>query len=108
METYKILFSDLARKEYKSIIRHIAVNLKNQTAAVHTASKILECIDDAAKNPYIYPIYFPIEPLKYEYRKIVSGNYLIFYRVDEPQKLLKVMRIIYGKRDLNRQFKIES
>ena len=45
------------------------------------------------KTPFVYPIYndYPL------YRKIVVMDYLVFYRVDELEKMVSIHRIINGR-----------
>ena len=49
--------------------------------------------------PYLNPVYTPIRPLGYEYRKAKIKNYLMFYKVDEQEKTITIMRVMYSKRD---------
>jgi plasmid stabilization system protein ParE len=50
--------------------------------------------------PYMYPAYeyFP------DYRKIVIGNYLAFYTVNEEDKTIEIHRILPGIWDLSQYF----
>ncbi len=48
---------------------------------------------------YAYPVYTPIQPLKHEYQMLSVRSYLLFYWVNEEEKLVTVARVIYGKRD---------
>jgi plasmid stabilization system protein ParE len=55
-----------------------------------------ESFDNAAYNPRMYR---PYEWNK-EYRRIVVGDYLVFYKIDDDQKRLDVYRILHGKRNI--------
>jgi len=48
--------------------------------------------------PYIYPVY-ERDPF---FRQIVLNDYLLFYSVDEEQKLVDIHRIFHHSRDINR------
>lgn len=52
--------------------------------------------------PYKHGVYFPLRPLKHEYRKLLVDNYVMFYYVDESKKLITIARVIYAKRDLDK------
>ena len=49
-------------------------------------------------NPYIAPQHQE-QP---SYRKLVVGEYLVFYKVDEKKKQIKIHRILHGSRDISR------
>ncbi|NLM06035.1 MAG: type II toxin-antitoxin system RelE/ParE family toxin [Tissierellia bacterium] len=38
-------------------------------------------------------------------RFLAVKNYIVFYLIDEEEKAVKIYRIIYGKRDMDRQLK---
>ena len=99
---YKIEYLPIALQDMVELSSYISKELKNPTAAVHLAEKMVEAIDQLAVFPYMNPVYQPIKPLKYEYRKTVVDNYIIFYTVDEAEKIVTVHRVIYGKRNYNK------
>ena len=74
---YKLEYLPVARKDMIEIVRYISRELQN-------------------------PDYQPIRSLKHEYRKILVQNYLMFYWVDEEEKLVTVARVVYAKRDYGR------
>jgi plasmid stabilization system protein ParE len=55
-----------------------------------------ESFDHAAYNPRIYQ---PYEWNK-KYRRIVAGDYLAFYKIDDDEKRVDVYRILHGKRNI--------
>ena len=48
------------------------------------------------KFPYSCPIYED-DP---DYRKLVVGDYLVFYMVDEDKKTVEIHRIFHGSQDI--------
>lgn len=36
---------------------------------------------------------------KYEYRKLIINNYVAIYRIDEENKVVYIIRIVYGGRN---------
>jgi addiction module RelE/StbE family toxin len=64
------------------------------------AKRIFEKLDrklvSLAEHPEMYPIYddFP------DFRKIVLEDYLIFYSVNERDKIIEIHRFIYGRMDI--------
>jgi plasmid stabilization system protein ParE len=65
-----------------------------------TVDRFLEdfgkALDYASDNPKMYQTY----DLNKAYRRIVVGNYLVFYKIDEAEKRMKVYRVLHGKRNL--------
>ena len=96
---YHIAFLPAAKKDMVEIAAYIGQKLCNPIAAERLADKMIKAVEGLKDSPYMYPAYYPIRPLKYEYRKITVENYLIFYWVNETEKCVTVARVIYGKRN---------
>ncbi|MCM1545531.1 MAG: type II toxin-antitoxin system RelE/ParE family toxin [Clostridiales bacterium] len=105
MATYEINYRPEAQADLIDTVRYISGKLKNTTAVQKIAKDIKTAIEELANDPHIYPVYFPLQPLKHEYRKFVIDNYIIFYTVEEREKVVTVFRVIYGKRNLTQQLK---
>ncbi|MBQ3842321.1 MAG: type II toxin-antitoxin system RelE/ParE family toxin [Ruminiclostridium sp.] len=102
---YKIVYLPIALHDLVELSKYIGVELDNPSAADRLAEDISERVSAAAEQPYMYPLYIPIKPLKQEYRKIVVRNYDVFYWVDEPGKTITVARVIYAGRDIRKLLK---
>ena len=102
---YSIEYLPAALHDLVDIAAYIGVELDNPDAADRLAEDIAESVSAAAGQPYMYPLYIPIKPLKHEYRKIVVGNYDVFYWVDESLKTVTVARVIYAGRDIRKFLK---
>ena len=102
---YKLEYLPVALHDMSEISEYISKELKNPQAAVKLTEKFIESTEALRKFPYANQVYQPIRPLKYEYRRAVIVNYLLFYRVNEEAKEVIVARVIYGKRHLERQIK---
>ena len=100
---YKVEFLPSAKQDLTEIALYIKNELNNPTAALSTVERIIEAAEKTADFPYANPVYIPIRTLKKEYRKIPVKNYIIFYSVNENQKLVTVSRIVYAKRNLSAQ-----
>ena len=70
---------------YESTVRKFFALLKEKTARLK-------------EFPYSCPI-FEDDP---DYRKLVVGNYLVFYIVNENDKTIEIHRILHGSRDIRR------
>ena len=96
---YDLEFLPVAQRDMSEIVRYISQELKNPNAAEILTEKLISAAESAREFPYAAPVYFPIRPVKYEYRKLIVQKYLIFYRVDEVKKKITVARVIYAKRN---------
>ena len=97
---YKLEYLPSAQEDIVEIARYIGKELRNPGAALHLTDQFIEAAESTCSMPYLYPVYFPVRPLKHEYRKILVGNYLMFYWVEEATNTVTIARAIYAKRDL--------
>ena len=96
---YQLTFLPVARRDMTDIVRYISRELLNPTAAGALAAQMIEAAEGLCDFPYANTIHQTIKPLKHEYRKLVVKNYVMFYWVDERDKLITVTRVMYGRRD---------
>lgn len=99
---YKLEYLPVARKDMIEIVRYISRELQNPDAADRLAVELVNAAESVLTFPYAAPSYQPIRLLKHEYRKILVQNYLMFYWVDEEERLVTVARVVYAKRDYGR------
>lgn len=96
---YDLEFLPTARQDMSDIARYINKVLCNPIAAMNTIRRMIAAAEELQVQPYSCPAYYPPRELPYEYRKLVIGNYIMFYRVNEQHKLVTIVRVIYAKRD---------
>ena len=96
---YQLTFLPIAKDDMVDIVRYISNELHNPSAAGALADEMIESAERLCDFPYINTIHQTIEPLRYEYRKLLVKNYIMFYWVDEKDKLITVARVIYGRRN---------
>ena len=58
-------------------------------------------VQTLAHLPSRCPMHVPMRPLKYEYRKLGVGNYLVLFRVSEKEEVVTVARVLYGRSRLD-------
>lgn len=108
MDKYNVLILGSAYQDIEELTLYIRDELVNPQAANKIADEIFDVVENLSGFPYSNPVYIPIKPLKHEYRKVLVGNYLLFYYINEIDKEVIVSRVIYGKRNLSRQIKDEK
>lgn len=96
---YDLKYLPVAMRDMVDIVRYISEELQNPAAADRLAVKLFEAGESLKDFPYSHPVYLPIRPLKHEYRKLVVQNYLMFYWIDEQNKMITIARVLYAKRD---------
>ena len=99
MDKYKIQFSKDARNDLKDIYIYIKYNLQEPVIAKKFIDKIRNEIYKLRDNPTIYAIIKDEIIKKREIRKIKVNNYIVFYRLEENNKIVEIVRIMYGRRN---------
>lgn len=79
------------------IWNYIVSELQNPTAALRTMDRIADAIDQLEIFPFIGTPLTSIAKTDTDYRYLVSGSYMVFYRVSG--KDVYVDRVLYGRRD---------
>ena len=93
MDNYRVELLQSALADIAEAVRYITDELLNPQAAQLLAERFFGEAEKLSEFPYAHPVYLPVRPLKYEYRKVPIENYLLFYRVDERAKLVTVARV---------------
>lgn len=76
---------------------YIAADLDNESAAKRMVLSIVDTVDKLEEFPEIGAMLSTVADIVSDYRFLVCGNYLVFYRVTGND--VYVDRILYGKRD---------
>jgi addiction module RelE/StbE family toxin len=99
---YQVKFLPLAKQDMTEIVRYISHELQNPTAAEELAEEMIDAAEGLAAFPYINAIHQTLKPLKFEYRKKIVKNYILFYWIEEESKLITIARVLYARRDYDR------
>ena len=92
---YEVRLLNLAEKDLEEICQYLSGFYPG------TPGKFLDALekdlDYLSLNPKMYPKY----EYNNEYRKMVTENYLIFYKTDEVNNRVNVYRILHEKRNIS-------
>ena len=98
---YRIEYTKIAFEDLNNIFDYISNELKNKTAASKLLTLFKQQIEIIKVFPYANPRFYPSCYTKYEYRRCIIKNYSLFYIVNEDNKLVLVVGIVYSKRDIS-------
>lgn len=91
-----IRYSPRALQDMDDIWDYIALELKNPTAAQRTVDRIMDDVARLKNGAFLGAPLSSIVSLDNDFRYVVSGNYMAFYRVDGNQ--IEIARVLYGRR----------
>lgn len=94
---YKLRYLPLALADLLDIAAYIRENLHAPQAATELIDKLGVAISRLERFPHSGHPYVSGK-LQDSYRRLVVGNYLIFYVVNEEEGIVEIRRIMYGKR----------
>jgi len=96
---YSLIITDIAEEDILNTVKYIADVLKAQAAANNLLDEIERRQEILENTPNIYP-FVPDEYLAQKgLRFAIIKNYLMFYTINEEQKIVTVIRFLYGRRD---------
>ena len=93
----KIHYSRDAQRDLDEIWDYIVADLSNPKAAERMVNRILDDVDTLADFAGIGTPLSAIADTDADYRFLVTGNYMTFYRVHGHD--VYIDRILYGRRD---------
>jgi addiction module RelE/StbE family toxin len=97
LPNYIIQFSAEAKKDLTNIFNYIFYSLNEPNIAKKKIEKIKLAIYNLKTNPEIYPIIQEDILSKYDLRKIVIDNHIIFYTV--LNNTIYIVRILYARKN---------
>ena len=92
-----LYLSPEAQDDLSEIKAYIAEDLENPQAALSTVTKITKTIRMLQEHALIGVPLSAIADVNSDYRYLISGSYMIFYRV--AGKDVFIDRVLYGRRD---------
>ena len=93
----KIRVTPAALNDLKEIMSYIENDLSNPIAAKKVVKRIIEDYSRLEFLPHMGSSLSSKVPFDTDYRFIVSGNYIVFYKADD--EYVSIYRVLYGRRD---------
>ena len=76
---------------------YIVSELQTRSAAEHVTNRIMDAVDQLKSFAEMGTLLSSIADVSSEYRYLVSGNYMVFYRVQGND--VYIDRVLYGRSD---------
>jgi toxin ParE1/3/4 len=90
-----------AASDLDEIVSYIAIELANPQAASNFVDKLQDSIEEARVFPesgsLVHNEFLQVEDV----RKKLVGNYIMYYLPSKEDKIIYVLRIIYGNRNMD-------
>lgn len=99
MAKYRVDVSKPAEDDLRDIVRYIASQLSAPVSALHMMELFEEAMAGLSEMPQSCPIVADERLSQMEYRKLAVNNYVVFFSIDEKNKVVDVERILYSRRD---------
>ena len=92
---YEVKLLSLAESDLDEICQYLAQFYPG------TAGRFLDSFEKDIESISLNPNMFPKYEHNREYRKLVTGNFLAFYKIDEENNLIRIYHILHGKRNIS-------
>ena len=93
----KIHYSPESRRDLDDIWDYIVSELQNRSAAERVIDRIMDAVDPLKNFAEMGAPLSSIAEIGTDYRFLVSGNYMVFYRVQGND--VYIDRVLYGRSD---------
>ena len=93
----KIHYSPESRRDLDDIWDYIVPELQNRSAAERVIDRIIDAVDPLKNFAEMGTPLSSIADIGTDYRFLVSGNYMVFYRVQGND--VYIDRVLYGRSD---------
>lgn len=93
----KIHYSPESRRDLDDIWDYIVSELQNRSAAERVINRIIDAVDPLKNFAEMGTPLSSIADIGTDHRFLVSGNYMVFYRVQGND--IYIDRVLYGRSD---------
>ena len=91
----KIHYSPESRRDLDDIWDYIVSELQNRSAAERVINRIIDAVDPLKNFAEMGTPLSSIADIETDYRFLVSGNYMVFYRIQGSD--VYIDRVLYGR-----------
>ena len=98
---YDYRFTEKAEADLTESLRQITADLSNPLAAQELGRRIFDSIDNIRNFPQSGLIVENSFLTDKTVRRLVVDNYILYYKPNDSEKIIYIVRIVYGKRNLD-------
>lgn len=99
MTRYSVDVSEPAEGDLMDIVKYIASQLSAPISAQNMLEHLEEAMATLSDMPERYALVSDERLAQLGYRKLSVKNYIVFFSIDEKNKIVNVERILYTRRD---------
>lgn len=96
---YSYVFTELAEKDLDDVLGYISGDLQNPEAASALGKKIFERIEVLRFYPEAGTLVENEHLPDKQVRKLLVDNYIIYYKPIAAERVVHILRVVYGYRD---------
>ena len=96
---YRVDISEPAENDLMDIVRYISAQLSAPMTAMEMLDAMEQAMSSLEEMPHRAPAVADERLAAIGYRKLIVGNYIIFFSINEKTKAVDVERILYGRRN---------
>lgn len=105
MSLWKVVYTEQAERDLHSIFEYIAFSLLESEIAKNQLRRIMGAVAKLNSMPLRHPLYDK-EPWQSKGLRVLPvDNYLVFYLPVETKTTVAIIRIMYGRRDIEKQLR---
>lgn len=98
---YHFQLTERARQDVRETVNYIRNELDNEKAAKTLLGDINKCMEKVCTFPASGALVVNDFLPRMIIRKKVIGNYVLYYMVEKEKKMIWVLRIVYGARNMD-------
>ena len=99
MEEHRVIIASSAKQDIRGIYRYISTELGAPATAMNMVDDIEKAIDGLSFMPKSHPRVHDDFYASMGYRMLSVKKYIVFYSIDENEKIVNVERILHARRD---------
>ena len=100
--TYRVTLTDQAEADLRGIFEYIAFTLRSVLNAANQLDRLESEINSLTEMPERYPAYQKGKWKNLGLRVMPVDNYLVFYIPDRATQAVNVLRVLYGRMDIDK------
>lgn len=97
---YRLDITESFENDVSAVIEYISHKLYNPSAAERLLKNAEKIVSEISENPFLYPLYHDEIIAEKGYHYAVISKYLIFYLIDETNKIIHISRFLYGGQNI--------